>query len=79
MMTVQLPRLTAGALGRGIRFVAEFGVDSNSVASSPAGGCGCFGMTGGGGWLAFNIRRSLKVVGEVAGNTSGTSRALAPT
>ena len=50
----------------------DFGVDYNYVrANAPAGGCGCFAMNGGGGWVAFNFRRSLGIVGEVAGQHAG--------
>jgi len=35
-------------------------------ANAPAGGCGCFGLNGGSGWVAFNFKRSLGIVGEIA-------------
>jgi peptidoglycan-associated lipoprotein len=49
----------------------EVGVDYNYVRSNlPAGGCGCFGLNGGSGWVAFNFNRSLGLVGEVASQTA---------
>ena len=59
----------------------EAGADYNYVrANLPAGGCGCFAMNGGNGWVAFNFRRSLAVVGEIAiqhaSNISGTGADL---
>lgn len=45
----------------------EVGVDYNYVRSNaPAGGCGCFGLNGGSGWVAFKFSRSLGLVGEIA-------------
>src|SRR5208337_2648299 len=46
----------------------DIGVDYNYVRSNvPAGGCGCFGLNGGNGWVSFNFSRSLALVGEIAG------------
>jgi outer membrane immunogenic protein len=46
----------------------EVGIDYNYVRSNaPAGGCGCFGLNGGSGWVAFKFSRSLGLVGEIAG------------
>jgi outer membrane immunogenic protein len=46
----------------------DVGLDYDYVRSNvPAGGCGCFGMNGGGGWVSFNFSRSLALVGEIAG------------
>src|SRR5271165_6331997 len=62
-LTAMVP---AGALAQGGSRV-EFGVDYNYVRSNvPAGGCGCFGLNGGSGWVAFKFSRSLGVVGEIA-------------
>ena len=45
----------------------DVGVDYNYVRSNlPAGGCGCFALNGGSGWVAFNFGRSLGIVGEIA-------------
>ncbi|MGA9041056.1 MAG: outer membrane beta-barrel protein [Terriglobales bacterium] len=45
----------------------DVGVDYNYVrTNAPAGGCGCFAMNGGSGWVAFNFSRSLGIVGEIA-------------
>ena len=45
----------------------DVGVDYNYVRSNlPAGGCGCFALNGGSGWVAFNFSRSLGIVGEIA-------------
>jgi peptidoglycan-associated lipoprotein len=50
---------------------AEIGVNYNYVRSNlPAGGCGCFGLNGGSGWVAFNFSRSLGLVGEIASQTA---------
>jgi peptidoglycan-associated lipoprotein len=47
--------------------LVDVGVDYNYVHSNlPAGGCGCFSLHGGSGWVAFNWTRSLGIVGEVA-------------
>src|SRR5271168_992943 len=49
----------------------EVGLDYNYVRSNlPAGGCGCFGLNGGSGWVAFKFSRSLAVVGEIASQTA---------
>jgi outer membrane immunogenic protein len=49
-------------------------------ANAPAGGCGCFSLNGGNGWLAFNATESIAVVGEVgvqhASNVVGTGADL---
>ena len=56
----QLARAQSGSL-------VDVGVDYNYVRSNaPAGGCGCFSLNGGSGWVAFNFRRSLGIVGEIA-------------
>jgi outer membrane immunogenic protein len=34
--------------------------------NAPPGGCGCFPLNGGSGWLGFNFTHSFAVVGEVA-------------
>jgi outer membrane immunogenic protein len=45
----------------------DVGVDYNYVRSNlPAGGCGCFALNGGSGWVAFNVSHSLGIVGEIA-------------
>jgi outer membrane immunogenic protein len=45
----------------------EVGLDYNYVRSNvPPGGCGCFGLNGGSGWVAFKFTRSLGLVGEIA-------------
>jgi outer membrane immunogenic protein len=45
----------------------DAGVDYNYVRTNlPAGGCGCFALNGGNGWVAFNFSRSLGIVGEIA-------------
>jgi outer membrane immunogenic protein len=47
--------------------LAEFGVDYNYVhTNAPPGGCGCFSMNGGNGWIAYDWTRSFAVVGEIA-------------
>jgi outer membrane immunogenic protein len=47
--------------------LVDVGVDYNYVRSNlPAGGCGCFALNGGSGWVAFNVSRSLGIVGEIA-------------
>jgi peptidoglycan-associated lipoprotein len=49
----------------------DVGLDYNYVRSNaPAGGCGCFTLNGGGGWVSFNFGRSLGVVGEIASQTA---------
>jgi outer membrane immunogenic protein len=49
----------------------EVGLDYNYVRSNvPNGGCGCFGLNGGSGWVAFKFSRSLAVVGEIASQTA---------
>lgn len=49
-------------------------------ANVPPGGCGCFSLNGGNGWLAFNATKSIAVVGEVgvqhASNVVGTGADL---
>lgn len=48
----------------------EVGADYNYARSNaPTGGCGCFGLNGGSGWVAFKFSRSLGVVGEIASQT----------
>jgi outer membrane immunogenic protein len=61
--------------------LVDVGLDYNYVRSNlPAGGCGCFHLNGGGGWLAFNFSHSLGIVGEIASqhasNVSGTGADL---
>lgn len=65
--TVMVPRLALGQRGSGV----EVGVDYNYVRSNvPVGGCGCFGLNGGSGWVAFKFSRSLGLVGEIASQTA---------
>jgi outer membrane immunogenic protein len=45
----------------------DVGVDYNYARSNaPAGGCGCFSLNGGGGWIGFNFSHSVGIVGEIA-------------
>jgi outer membrane immunogenic protein len=45
----------------------DLGLNYNYVRSNvPAGGCGCFALNGGSGWVSFNFTRSLALVGEIA-------------
>jgi outer membrane immunogenic protein len=45
----------------------DLGIDYNYVRTNlPAGGCGCFALNGGSGWLAFNFTHSVGLVGEFA-------------
>ena len=54
------------ALAQGGSLV-DVGVDYNYVRTNvPAAGCGCFSLSGGNGWVAFNISHSLDIVGEIA-------------
>ena len=47
--------------------LVDAGVDYNYVRTNlPAGGCGCFALNGGSGWVAFNVNRSIGIVGEIA-------------
>jgi peptidoglycan-associated lipoprotein len=45
----------------------DVGIDYNYVwSNAPPGGCGCFSLNGGNVWAAFNFKRSLGIVGELA-------------
>ncbi len=45
----------------------DVGVDYNYVRINlPAGGCGCFALNGGSGWVAFNFSHSVGIVAEIA-------------
>lgn len=49
------------------RFSLDGGVAYNYVRSNaPVGGCGCFSLNGGSGWVGFNLTRSVGIVGEIA-------------
>ena len=49
----------------------EAGVDYNYVRTNlPAGGCGCFALNGGNGWVAFNFSRNVGIVGEIASQSA---------
>jgi peptidoglycan-associated lipoprotein len=59
----------------------DIGVDYNYVwSNAPPGGCGCFSLNGGNVWAAFNFKRSLGIVAELASqhasDVSGTSADL---
>jgi outer membrane immunogenic protein len=59
----------------------DVGLDYNYVRSNlPVGGCGCFALNGGSAWMAFNVSRSLGIVGEIASqdgsNISGSGADL---
>ena len=59
----------------------DVGVDYNYVRSNaPPGGCGCFSLNGGNVWAAFNFKRSLGIVAELASqhasDVSGTGADL---
>jgi peptidoglycan-associated lipoprotein len=44
------------------------GIDYNYVrTNAPPGGCGCFNLQGGDGWLSFNFSRHFAIVGLVSG------------
>jgi peptidoglycan-associated lipoprotein len=48
--------------------LVDVGVEYNYVrTNAPAGGCGCFALNGGSGWVAFNLSHSVGIVGEIAG------------
>lgn len=48
--------------------LAEVGGDYNYVhTNAPPGGCGCFSMNGGDGWLAYNFSHSWSAVALVSG------------
>jgi outer membrane immunogenic protein len=45
----------------------DVGLDYNYVwSNAPPGGCGCFSLNGGNVWAAFNFKRSLGIVAELA-------------
>jgi peptidoglycan-associated lipoprotein len=59
----------------------DVGIDYNYVSSNaPPGQCGCFSLNGGNVWAAFNFKRSLGIVGELASqhasDVSGTDADL---
>jgi len=59
----------------------DVGIDYNYVwSNAPPGGCGCFSLNGGNVWAAFNFKRSLGIVAELAGqhasDVPGTSADL---
>ena len=57
------PRRAAAQSGS----LVDAGVEYNYVRSNaPPGGCGCFSLNGGSGWVAFNFSRAFGVVGEIA-------------
>jgi outer membrane immunogenic protein len=65
--TAAVPRHALAQSGSGL----EVGADYNYVRSNvPAGSCGCFGLNGGSGWVAFKFSRSLGVVAEIASQTA---------
>ena len=72
-----VPRLAAAQNGS----LVDAGVGYSYVRTNAAAGdCGCFALNGGNGWVAFNFRRSLGIVGEIAvqhaSNISGTGTDL---
>jgi outer membrane immunogenic protein len=59
----------------------DVGVDYNYAHSNlPVGGCGCFDLNGGSGWVGLNLSHSIGVVGEIASqhasNISGSGSDL---
>jgi peptidoglycan-associated lipoprotein len=36
--------------------------------NAPPGGCGCFSLNGGAGWVGYNFRGNLALIGEVSGS-----------
>jgi len=53
----------------------DIGVDYNYVwSNAPPGGCGCFSLNGGNVWAAFNFKRSLGIVAELARPTLSLDR-----
>lgn len=45
----------------------ELGMDYNYVrTNAPPGGCGCFSMNGGDGWIAFKFAHSVAAVAQLA-------------
>jgi outer membrane immunogenic protein len=61
--------------------LAEVGADYNYVhTNAPPGGCGCFSMHGGDGWLAYNFSHSFSAVGllsaQRASNVAGSGADL---
>ena len=38
-------------------------------ANAPPGGCGCFSLNGGNGWVSFGLTHHLAAIGDVAGHT----------
>jgi outer membrane immunogenic protein len=72
---------TTRSAGAQSHSLLDVGVDYNYVrTNAPAGGCGCFDLSGGSGWVAFNFSHSLAIVGEIASqhasNISGSGADL---
>jgi outer membrane immunogenic protein len=48
--------------------------------NAPPGGCGCFSLNGGAGWVGYNFKGNLALIGEVSGsdasNIEGTTGSL---
>ncbi len=48
--------------------------------NAPPGGCGCFSLHGGAGWVGYNFKGNLALIGEVSGsdasNIEGTTGSL---
>jgi outer membrane immunogenic protein len=48
--------------------------------NAPPGGCGCFSLNGGAGWVGYNFRDDLALIGELSGsqasNIEGTTGSL---
>jgi len=59
----------------------EMGASYNYVhTNAPPGGCGCFSMNGGGGWISYSPFAAVAIVGELsmqhASNVSGSGAGL---
>ena len=61
--TAIAPQLVSAQSGS----LVDVGVEYNYVrTNAPAGGCGCFSLHGGSGWVSFNFHRAIGIVGEIA-------------
>jgi outer membrane immunogenic protein len=73
----------ASAPGASAQSAGNLEIGANYIytrTNAPPGGCGCFSLNGGAGWIGFNFRRNLALIGEVSGshasNIEGTTAGL---
>jgi outer membrane immunogenic protein len=83
LLVVVFFRCLVGAPSAVAQSAGKLEIGANDIytrTNAPPGGCGCFSLNGGAGWVGYNFRGNLAVIGELSGsrasNIEGTTGSL---